>query len=83
MIADHSPVRLRWDGRTGVARHDGVEVQLRERPAGMIWREVDYVPGEVAQCRDRDCDPMRELHGAEIDMIRSYLAAMAQRTRGG
>ena len=81
-IADHSPVRLRWDGRTGCARYDGVSVELRERPPGMLWREVDWVPGEVSICRDRDCDPTRDLETAEVNMIRAYLDGMARRARG-
>ena len=55
------PTRLRWDGRHGVARHDGVEVQLAARPVGMHYVELDYAPGVVAQCRDRACDPIRDL----------------------
>jgi len=75
------PTRLRWDGRAGIARHDGVSVDLRERPPGMLWTEVDFEPGIVSECRDRDCDPRRELHGEEVRMIVSYLEGMARRAR--
>lgn len=75
------PTRLQWDGRKGVARHDGVEVQLSMRPEGMLWRQVDYAPDAVATCRDRDCDPERDLLPDEVGMIRTYLAQMARRAR--
>lgn len=77
------PTRLRWDGKHGCARHDGVHIELRERPAGMIWIEVDYAPGVVSECRDRDCDPRRDLHADEVKMIRGWLACMADRARRG
>lgn len=82
-ILDAFPTRLHWDGRKGVARHDGEEEQLRERPAWLPWVQVDYAPGSVSTCRDRDCDPERELHPEEVAMICAYLEQMARRARGG
>lgn len=82
-ILDQFPVRLCWDGRHGSATYDGVHVVLRERPAGMQWVEVDYAPEAVATCRDRQCDPPRDLAAEEITMIRGWLAHMAQRARMG
>ena len=74
--------RLRWDVHRGIAACDGVSVELRSRPEWAPWHEVDYVPGLVAVCRDRACDPARDLEMAEREMIERELAALAVRARG-
>ena len=74
--------RLRWDVHRGVAVCDGVSVELRARPAWVQWHEVDYVPGLVAVCRDRACDPVRDLEVAERVAIERELEAFARRVRG-
>lgn len=75
------PTRLAWDGRRGVARHDGVQVVLVERPAGLCYHDIDYVPGIIAQCRDRACDQPRDLAAEEIGAIVGALMRMAAAAR--
>lgn len=74
--------RLRWDVHRGIVACDGVSVELHVRPAWVPWYEVDYVPGLVAVCRDRACDPARDLEMAERDQIEREMAALAVRVRG-
>ncbi len=83
MISDAIPTRLRWDGRTGSVSADGVHIKLVERPAGMQWAQVDWAPGCVAVCRDRDCDPERELQADEVRSIAAYVARVAALARAG
>lgn len=75
------PTRLAWDGRRGIARHDRVEVVLTERPEGLHYHDIDYEPGIVAQCRDRACDPPRDLTAEEISAIVGALMRMAAAAR--
>ena len=83
MISDAIPTRLRWDGRTGCVSCDGVHIRLTARPPGMQWAQVDYAPGAVAICRDRECDPERELAGDEVRAIAAYLERVAATARAG
>ena len=83
MISDAIPIRLRWDGRTGCVSADGVHIRLTERPAGMVWEQVDWAPGVVAICRDRPCDAERELHADEVRSIAGYVARVAALARSG
>lgn len=80
-MSDHlHPTRLEWDGRRGVARHDGVQIELREPPSKQ-WHEVHYVPGIQAEVRERACDPKRDLVPKEIDGINRWLQYMASAGR--
>ena len=51
--------------------------------AGMQWAQVDWAPGCVAVCRDRDCDPERELQADEVRSIAAYVARVAALARAG
>jgi hypothetical protein len=75
------PTRLAWDGRRGIARHDGVQVVLAERPEGLHYHDIDYEPGIVAQCRDRACDARRDLTAEEIGAVVGALMRMAAAAR--
>lgn len=72
------PTRLRWDGRKGVAKRDGVVLALTSPPdIGLIirWDEIDYAPGVVAQIRPRH-GAMRDMRPEEVQMCREYLAGV-------
>jgi len=81
MSDDLYPVRLRWDSQRGVAKCDGVRVDLLERPAGLCYHDIDYAPGAVAQCRDRACDPPRDLQAEEVAAVVAALVRMAAAAR--
>jgi hypothetical protein len=83
VICDSLPIRLRWDGRTGCIAFDGVHIRLRDRPAGMQWAQVDWAPGTVAICRDRDIDPERDLLPDEIKAIEAWMRRRAAIARDG
>lgn len=83
MIADALPVRLLWTGCSGCVSCDGVHIRLTVRPAGMKWAQVDYSPGVVAICRDRECDPERDLVADEVRAIAAYLERVAAGARAG
>lgn len=76
------PTRLRWDGHRGIARHADVQVLLTERPPGLLYHDIDYAPGAIAQCRDRACDPPRDLAADEVRAILRALQRMAEQARG-
>jgi hypothetical protein len=74
-----APVRLLWYRTYGVARCDGVEVELRVPPVVLDLKnmtELDFVPGSVATVRLGD-DAKRDLHGYEIAAIERRLKRMA------
>ncbi len=80
------PTRLWWSeaaGR-GVARHDGVEVQLRARPAVLLHAarviEIEYLPGIVCYVQDAT-GPRRDMLTGEAAECLAYLRAMAVETR--
>lgn len=83
MIADALPIRLLWTGRSGCVSADGVHIRLTQRPAGLMWCQVDYAPGVVAICRDRECDPERDLLPDEAAAIAAYLVRVAALARSG
>lgn len=73
------PTRLEWSGHTGMARHDGVQMQLHRSPG--VFAEVHYTPGIQAQVRDRPCDPRRDMTAQEIRAAQAYLVNIAARCR--
>lgn len=80
-MSDHlHPTRLEWDGRRGLARHDGVSLTLH-RPPGITWAEVHYTPGIQAELRERPADPRREMTGDEIHAAQRWLQRMADAAR--
>lgn len=73
------PTHLEWTGRTGLARHDGVQMQLHRSPG--VFAEVHYTPGIQAEVRDRPGDPRRDMTAFEVKAAQSYLANLAARCR--
>lgn len=74
------PTRLEWDGRRGMARHDGVSLELHRPPAG-AWAEVHFTPGIQAQVRERACDARRDMTADEIRAALRWLQYMAHAAR--
>jgi hypothetical protein len=74
------PTRLEWDGRRGFARHDGVEIVLRDAPSKQ-WAEVHFTPGIQAEVRERSCDARRDMVAAEIRSATRWLEHMAYAAR--
>lgn len=83
MSDDLYPIRVRWDGRKGIAKHAGVVVTLTAAPLQWVpslqgLTEIDYAPTvRVAQVRIA-ADAMRMLDQTEIDVIELTLVQMAQ-----
>ena len=71
------PTRLEWDGRRGMARHDGVQVELRSAP--LRFAEVHYTPGIQYDVRDNGASARREMTQAEIGDCQRYLLRLAHR----
>ena len=80
MSAPSDSTRLEWDGRRGLARHDGVSIELH-RPPGCNWAEVHYTPGIQSQIRERACDPRRDMTADEIKAVQRWLQCMAEAAR--
>lgn len=74
------PTRLEWDGRRGLARHDGVSIELHKPPSA-TWHEVHYTPGIQAEIREHPSDPRREMTADEIRNAQRWLAYMAHAAR--
>ena len=74
------PTRLEWDGRHGLARHAGVQIELQQAPSRQ-WHEVHYTPGIQAEIRDRPCDAKRDMSLQEISAVQRWLAHMAYAAR--
>lgn len=82
MSDDLYPVRVRWDGRKGVAKYDGVVVALKKPPfrwvpslAGMT--EMDFAPSvQVGQVRI-GFERTRHLEQSEVELIEMTLVQMA------
>ena len=74
------PTRLEWDGRRGVARHDGVSIELHRAP-GCSWAELHYTPGIQAEIRERACDPRRDMTADEVKAVQRWLQYMAHAAR--
>lgn len=78
--------RLRWTAQLGgIARHDGVIVELRQRPPlpGLQHAtDIDFVPHIVGQVRIR-ADAMRDMTGEELHDALALLQRMARDARAG
>ncbi len=75
-----NPTRLEWDGRTGLARHAGVQILLSQPPSNQ-WAEVHYTPGIQADVRERPGDARRDMLPHEIRAVQAWLANMAAKAR--
>lgn len=73
------PTRLEWDGRQGLARHDGVQILLQRSPT--TFAEVHYTPGIQAQVRERAVDPRRDMTAQEVASAQAWLVNMATNAR--
>lgn len=70
--------RLWWDGRTGVARTDGVTVDLKAPPAICAHIvEIDYAPTMRVSMIRESAHGWREMTTAERDAADTLLASMA------
>lgn len=74
------PTRLEWDGRSGIASHDGVQVRLARAPSSQ-WYEVHYMPLVQSEVRERACDPRRDMTPDEIKAVQRWLEYMAHAAR--
>jgi hypothetical protein len=76
------PTRLRWSGGTGVARHDGVTLELHDPPP-LVTRltEIDFVPHVTCSVREGFGRP-RDMTDDEIRNALALLQAMAAGARG-
>jgi hypothetical protein len=77
-----TPSHLHWNGRTGLAQHDGVTITLHHSP-GPAWAAVDYTQGLQAQVRDHASSPRRDMLAAEVAQVERWLAYMAHAARNG
>lgn len=73
------PTRLLWDGRRGVARHDGVHIELRACPFP-AFTEIDFAPGCCSLVRERT-DARRDMTRVEIDAALHWLERLAHAAR--
>lgn len=73
MTALLHPTRLEWDGSRGVARHDGVSIDLHRAPGGGVFHEIHYTPGCQAEVRERPGDARREMRADEVAQAQRLL----------
>lgn len=78
--ADPNPMRLEWSHGRGLARCDGVSIEL-VRPPGANVAEIHYTPGVQAEIRERDCDPRRDMTPDEIRQAEAWLHHITARMR--
>ena len=77
MIADLLPMRLRWQGRRGIASGSGAMMTLgAPPPLGFDFAEIDYAPGICALIRRHSWEPLTDMLPSEIAQCRMYLAAL-------
>ena len=77
MIADLLPMRLRWQGRRGIASGSGAMMTLgAPPPLGFHFAEIDYAPGICALVRRQPCGPLEDMLPGEIAECRMYLATL-------
>lgn len=81
MSADLYATRLFWNGRSGIAKCDGVTVTLSACPLGKTISEVDYAPDvRVAQIRE-SAQGWRDMTKAERDAADDQLTRCAAAAR--
>ncbi len=79
MSAALYPIWLEWAQGRGLARYDGVQVELRRPPSGHA--EVHFVPGIQCDVRDHASDARREMTPAERRGALLYLHNLARAQR--
>lgn len=78
---------VHWDGTAGIAKHDGVTIELTQWPAaalpGAHVREVHYVPG-IRECEIRlSGQGWRPMLDPERAAVRAWLEHVAEAAHGG
>jgi len=74
------PTRLYWDGRHGVAQHDGAHVTLRVNPS-RVFAEIDFAPGlGVAEVRE-GTNARRDMSAQERIAMTRWLESFANAAR--
>lgn len=76
-------IRLYFNGRVGIAKHDGVSVDLSVMPQILpLWMdEIDYAPEvHVAQCREHG-EQTRDMTVSERAAVRSFLERLSSSAR--
>lgn len=72
--------RLQWEGYHGVAKHDGVLVELRSCPQflpGIRLVSIDYAPELHVATPQEFNTPHRDMSPAEVTLCRALLERMA------
>jgi len=78
MSEDLYITRLFFDGRRGVAKHDGLRLDLHECPFGRQVAEVDYTPSvRVYRIRD-SAHGWRDMTRPEIQRCQDWLDNLVQ-----
>lgn len=84
MADQHFPTRLWHDGRSGIARHAGVEVELHALPQ-LLPRvqliEIDYAPTVRVQRVRESGQAWRDLSRDDALRVQQFLDAMAAAAR--
>lgn len=85
MSDDLYRTRCWYDGRQGIARCDGVTIELILPPTSALGnqgvREIAYTPA-LRDCRVREsAHPWRDMTPAEITHIEAWLHRMAAKAR--
>jgi hypothetical protein len=79
-----NPTRLYWNGMSGLAKCDEVRVTLKHPPRvpgiPQVF-EIDFVPGVIAEIRERSIDEKRALRDEERDACIKHLYRMASAAR--
>jgi len=87
MSDDLHPCRLWWsaDKGRGIARHDGVEVRLRQRPPVLLGAmriiEIEYSPAIACMYVQEATGARRDMQTGEAAECLSYLRAVSDEAR--
>ncbi len=78
-------VRMLWNGHAGLAKADGVTVNLEDWPSaalpGLDVADLDFAP-EVRSCTVRErTGAWREMSAAERESVHAWLVGMAAAAR--
>lgn len=71
--------RLRWHGRSGIAKLHGLVIPLHQPPvlAGVVVHAVDYVPEFcIREIQRRACDHVEDMTPAEVAAADALLRQM-------